>query len=59
MDKAYVYQSRTIIPLKEVDCTRDVKTRTPNRHLTQCTVMACAANMYSAEQCVFIVCEYW
>jgi hypothetical protein len=37
-----------------VDCSRDVETRPPNKRLTQCRVIACAANMYSAEQCVFI-----
>jgi hypothetical protein len=26
MDEAYVYRNRTIIPLNEVDCTRDVET---------------------------------
>jgi hypothetical protein len=49
MDEAYVYRSRTIIPLNEVDCSRDVETRPPNALLTQCRVTACAAKMYSAE----------
>jgi hypothetical protein len=34
MDEAYVYRSRTITPLNEVDCTRNVKTRPPNKRLT-------------------------
>jgi hypothetical protein len=34
MDEAYVYRSRTIISLNEVDCTRDVETRPPNRRFT-------------------------
>jgi hypothetical protein len=59
MDEAYVYRSRTITPLNEVDCTCDVETRPPNRRLTQCRVTACAANTYSAEQRVFIAREYW
>jgi hypothetical protein len=59
MTEAYVYRSRTITPLNEVDCTRDVETRPPNRRLTQCRVTACAANMYSVEQHVFIFREYW
>jgi hypothetical protein len=41
MDEAYVYRSRTITPLNEVDCTRDVETRPPNWRLTQCRVIAC------------------
>jgi hypothetical protein len=56
-EEAYVHQSRTITPLNEVDCTRDVETRPPNRRLTQCRVIACAANLYSAEQRVFIIRE--
>ncbi|PNF16501.1 hypothetical protein B7P43_G07791 [Cryptotermes secundus] len=59
MADAYVYQSRTITPLNEVDCTRDVKTRPPNRRLTQCRVNVCAANIHSTEQRVFTVREYW
>jgi hypothetical protein len=59
MDEAYIYRSRTVTPLNEVDCTRDVETRPPNRRLTQRKVIACAANMYSAQQRVLIVREYW
>jgi hypothetical protein len=59
MYEAYVYRSRTITPLNEVHCTGDVETRPPDRPLTQCRVIARAANMYSAEQRVFIVREYW
>jgi hypothetical protein len=58
-DEAYVYWIGTIIPLNEVDCTHDVKMWLLNRHLTQCRVIAFAANMYSDLQHVFIVCEYW
>jgi hypothetical protein len=58
MDEAYFYGIGTITPLNEVDCTRDVETRPSNRRLTQCRVIACAANMHSAEQRVFIVREY-
>jgi hypothetical protein len=56
IDKAYVYRSRTIIPLNEVDCTRNVETRRPNKHLIQCIVIACAANMHSAEERVYCSC---
>jgi hypothetical protein len=59
MAETYVYRSRTITPLNEVDCTHDVETRPRNRSLTQCRMIACAANLYPAEQCVFIVREYW
>jgi hypothetical protein len=59
MDEAYVYRSGTITPLNEVDCTRDVETRPPNERLTQCKVIACTANMYSADQRAFIAREYW
>jgi hypothetical protein len=59
MDEAYVYRSGTITLLNEVDCTRDVETRPPNRRLTQCRVIACVANMHSAEERVFVVREYW
>jgi hypothetical protein len=31
MGEAYVYRSRTITPLNEVDCTCDVETRPRNR----------------------------
>jgi hypothetical protein len=58
MDEAYVYRSRTITPLNEMECTRDVETPPPNRRLTQCRVTLCAANMHSIEQRVFIVREY-
>jgi hypothetical protein len=33
MDEANVYRNRTITPLNEVDCTRDVTTRPPDRRL--------------------------
>jgi hypothetical protein len=62
MAEAYVYRSRTITPLNEVDCTRDVETRPRNRRLTQCRacrVIVCASTMYSAEQRVFTAREYW
>jgi hypothetical protein len=59
MDEAYVSRSRTITPLNEVNRTREVEMRQPNRRLTQCRAIACAANMYSTEQRVFIVREYW
>jgi hypothetical protein len=59
MDEAYVYRIRTITPLNEVDCNRDVETRPPNMRLTQYSVTGCATSMYSAEPCVFIVREYW
>jgi hypothetical protein len=39
--------------------TCDIEKRPPNRRLTQCRVIVCAANTYSAEQRVFIVREYW
>jgi hypothetical protein len=58
MDEAYVYRSRTITPLNEVDFARDLETRPPRR-LTQCGVTALATNMYSVEQRLFIVREYW
>jgi hypothetical protein len=54
VDEAYVYRSRTITPPNEVDYTRDVGTRPPNRRLTQYRV-----NMHSGEHSVFIVREYW
>jgi hypothetical protein len=59
MNEAYVYETRTITPLNEVDCTRDVEKRPPNERLTQRRVIDCAANTYSAEQRVFIVRKYW
>jgi hypothetical protein len=58
MEEAYVYRSITITPLNEVDCARGVETRPPNSRLTRCRVIACTANMYSAEYRVFIVREY-
>jgi hypothetical protein len=51
MNEIYIYLSRTIIPLNEVNSSNDVETRPPNRRLSR--VIACAANMYAAEQRVF------
>jgi hypothetical protein len=59
IDEAYVYRNRTITPLNEVGCTRDVERRPSNRRLTQCRVIGCAANMCSAQQRGFTVREYW
>jgi hypothetical protein len=59
MDEIYVNRSRTITPLNEVDCTRNVETLPPNKHLTQCRLIVRAGNMHSAEERVFIVREYW
>jgi hypothetical protein len=53
IDEAYIYRTRTITPLNEVDFTRDVETRPSNRRLTQCRVIECATNMYSVDERVY------